>query len=349
MVDWLDVELTLGSPTQFQWINRNVKEVVGRRGWIEPLDPGAGGRATDFRMRLQEPNFREAKEIVERVANRWGLSRSPSIAGLELSIDFYPKEPSGKSRALMHGVLTRHFLPPPGALVTDHDWPGFFPGPHDRRNFIVGRNMSDDSLDLWRRLQPATDLQPFYDSTLYVGRENHELASWRIQNKVVDQQKVSAGTTRVLEEDEKRIRIEVTLGRTGCRSVGLDRFDVLRDFRFMHLQKFFRFMLPTFGLSERASLARPAIRERMVEYSKHRFFAAGVLGLQIMEAAREELRRDNLPNIKRQHRLMGTRMPSGYRAGTGAAGTLLAFDHLNKAVEQALRHLQERVWREMKD
>jgi hypothetical protein len=205
----------------------------------------------------------------------------------------------------------------------------------------------DDHLDLWLRRQPILDIQPFYASTMYFGRKDHPLASWCVQDKVLDSQNPSAGTATVLTDEEKRTRIEVTFGPQGCREIGLTEFRALETFRFTKLQRrFFRFMLPTVGS---AFLRMPAVREQMMLYRRQRFFAAGVLGVQIMEQAGEEIRQANLPNIRRLHRQAGTKMPAGRRHGKASSGTLVAFAAMNRVVEETLRHLQERMWKQMEE
>lgn len=349
VVDWIDIHVELTTTTQHQWINDIAKKVLGRKVWIKPQAPGPGNTSNLFQIRMQEPDFRNVRKLVEQIKVSKGLASRPTINGLELSIDFRPNNPDVQARGLMHGVLTRHLCPPAGTRVVDHDWPGFFPGGKPGRNYIIGRNFDDDSLDLWGRLRPEMDRPALYGSTFYVGRKEHPRWSWRVQDKVIDQQNIDAGTHIELPDEEKRTRIEVTIGPAGCRELGLTDLAVLETYRFTRLQSLlFKFMVPTFGHSEIANRpAQLAVRKKIVTYKKHRFLNSGIIGLQIMDEARQELRRDYLRDISRRHRLAGTRMPSLSRTGNGAAGHLLAYDKLNRRVEQAFRHLQERVWGEM--
>jgi hypothetical protein len=138
VVDWIDLDIALNAHTQFQWVNEIVDGVLGRKAWVIAVDDP---RSDDhFRVRFQEPDFAEVREVLKRIDARYGLSRPTAISRLELSIDFYPQQPGDEARARMHGTLVRHFLPPDGTLAINDDWPGFVPGPKKGRNYVVGRN-----------------------------------------------------------------------------------------------------------------------------------------------------------------------------------------------------------------
>ena len=96
-------------------------------------------------------------------------------------------------------------------------------------------------------------------------------AFWRIQNKVLDKQNKAAGTRDQLADEKKRVRIEVTLGREGCREIGLEQFADLEVLGIARLQKgFFQFMKPTFAIV-RPSAARPAstaVKRKVEEYRR---------------------------------------------------------------------------------
>lgn len=197
------------------------------------------------------------------------------------------------------------------------------PGGIRKTDYTVGRNESDDSLDISDRMAPGMDRAPLYGSTYYVGERDDPRAFWRIQNKVLDKQNKAAGTRDQLADEKKRVRIEVTLGREGCREIGLEQFADLEVLGIARLQKgFFQFMKPTFAIV-RPSAARPAstaVKRKVEEYRRDRFLNAGVLGLQIREDAREELRALEMLTIRKLHRQNGTSMPVKVRAGSGAYG-----------------------------
>jgi len=229
-------------------------------------------------------------------------------------------------------------------------WPRFMPGSLKDTDYTIGRNENDDNLDIGDRMAPGLDRPALYGSTYYVGERGDPRAMWRIQNKVLDKQNVAAGTWDELPEGQKRIRIEVALGHEGCREIGLEKFTDLHTLGIARLQKgFFQFMKPTFSIARLGS-ARPgsiAVRRRTEDVRRQRFLNAGVLGLQIREDAREELRALEMPKIRRWHRIYGSKIKPRARVGSGAYGTMIAYEELTRMVERALAGLQRKVRREI--
>lgn len=350
VVDWIDVEIELTHRTQYWHLNDLVENVTGRKEFPEALDLGEGKTATRYKLRVQEPDLGMVRKVIEAIGTKYDLTTVPSVAGIEISIDFYANKPSEAARARLHGVLIRHFFPTTRVLKANQMWPRFMPGGMKKTDYTVGRNESDVSLDIGDRMAPSMDRAPLYGSTYYVGERDDPRAFWRIQNKVVDKQNKAAGTRDELADEKKRVRIEVTLGREGCREIGLEHFTDLGALGIARLQKsFFQFMKPTFAIV-RPSAARPAstaVKRKAEEFRRERFLNAGVLGLQIREDAREELRALEMPTIRKLHRRHGTKMPFRVRAGSGAYGTMVAYEELTRMVERALAGLQRKVRREM--
>ena len=350
VIDWVDVEFEVVRRTQYWKLNKLIEKLTGRKEYPEALNLGEGGTATRYKLRVQEPELGLVRKVMAEIETRYGFARVPSVAGIEISIDFYPAKPSEDARARLHGVLVRHFFPTTRVLRTDLMWPRFMPGRIKKVDYTVSRNHHDDSMDIGDRMTPAMDRAPLYGSTYYVGERDDSRAFWRIQNKVLDKQNKAAGTRDELAEDKKRVRIEVTLGREGCLEIGLERLVDLEKLGIARLQKgFFQFMKPTFAIV-RPSAVRPAstaVKRKVEEYRRERFLNAGVLALQIREDAREELRALEMPTISKQHRRYGTKMPVRVRAGSGAYGTMVAYEELTRMVERALAGLQRKVRREM--
>jgi len=350
VIDWIDVEFELSRRTQYWKLNELIEKLTGRKEFPEALDLGVGKTATRYKLRVQEPDLAMVRKVISTIEATYGFVTPPSIAGIEISIDFYANKPSEASRARLHGILIRHFFPTTRVLKGNLMWPRFMPGGIKKTDYTVGRNESDDSLDIGDRMAPGMDRAPLYGSTYYVGERDDPQAFWRIQNKVLDKQNKAAGTRDELADEKKRVRIEVTLGREGCREIGLVQFTDLEALGIARLQKsFFQFMKPTFAIV-RPSAARPAstaVKRKVEEYRRDRFLNAGVLGLQIREDAREELRALEMPTIRKLHRRYGTKMPLRVRAGSGAYGTMVAYEELTRMVERALAGLQRKVRREM--
>ncbi|MEQ1403595.1 hypothetical protein ABK249_01500 [Neorhizobium sp. Rsf11] len=350
VVDWIDIHLELARRTQFWKLNERIERLTGRKEFPEALDLAVGNTATKYRLRVQEPDFQAVREVLKDIERQYGFVAPAHITGIEISIDFYPVTPSEEARARMHGVLVRHFYPTTQVLRSNRMWPRFTPGSIKKTDYTIGRNEGDDSLDVGDRMTPGLDRPALYGSTYYVGERDDPRAFWRIQNKGLDKQNIAAGTRDELPEDKKRIRIEVTLGRSGCQEIGLRKFIDLDTLPFTRLQKdFFQFMKPTFAIV-RPGGARPgsaAVKRKIEEYRRERFLNAGVLGLQIREDAKEQLRAFEMPTIRRLHRRNRTKMPAKMRTGTGAYGTMIAYEELTRMVERALAGLQRKVRREM--
>lgn len=352
VIDWIDIYFELSRRTQYWKLNDRIEKLTGRKEFPEALDLGEGKTATCYKLRVQEPDLGAVRKVLDDLESVYGLAKPVGIRGIEISLDFYPKSPSEDARARMHGVLVRHFFPSTRILKSSRMWPRFMPGSVEKTDYTVSRNDSDSSLDIGGRMTPGMDRQALYGSTYYVGERDDPRAFWRIQNKVLDKQNKAAGTWDELPDDKKRARIEVTLGREGCREIGLEQFSDLETLKITRLQKgFFQFMKPTFAIVRPGS-ARPgsaAVKRKVEEYRKERFLNAGVLGLQIREDAKEELRALEMPTIRRWHRMSGTKMPLKLRAGAGAYGTMIAYEELTRMVERALAGLQREVRGEMSE
>ena len=350
VIDWIDIHFELSRRTQYWHLNDRIEKLTGRKEYPEALDLGEGKTATRYKLRVQEPDLETVRKVLSDLESAYGFEVPASISGIEISIDFYPVKPSEEARARMHGVLVRHFYPTTRVLRSSKTWPRFMPGSVKKSDYTVSRNESDSSLDIGARMTPGMDRPALYDSTYYIGERDDPRAFWRIQNKVLDKQNKAAGTRDRLSDEKKRVRIEVTLGHVGCREIGLEQFSDLETLRITRLQKgFFQFMKPTFAIVRPAS-SRPgstAVKRKVEEYQRQRFLNAGVLGLQIREDAKVELRALEMPNIRRWHRRSGSKVPPKIRAGVGAFGAMIAYEELTRMVERALAGLQRKVTKEM--
>jgi hypothetical protein len=353
VIDWIDVEFELSRRTQHWKINERIERLTGRKEYPEALDldAEAGNTATRYKLRVQEPDMGLLHRIIDDIKGEYGFVAPAVVKRLEVSIDAYPETPSEEARARLHGVLVRHFFPTTKVLTDNLKWPRFTPGVRKRKgDYIVARNLEDPRQDVVDRMTPATDRQPLYTSTFYVGEKDDPHVMWRIQNKTIDKQNKAAGARLDLTDEEKRVRIEVTLGPEGCREVGLLGFDSLAAFRFTKLQKhFFQFMLPTFGayVAGGAGAHSSAVKQCIEDMRRQRFLNVGVLGLQIREDATEDFRKLEMTNFLSWHKARGSRLPRKQRRGSGPYGTMVAYEELARVVERALAGLQGRVQREL--
>lgn len=353
VLDWIDVEFELGRPSQHWQLNKRIESLTGRKEYPKALDIGPGGTSSRYRLRVQEPDFRIVRAILADIEGEYGFASPTRVVGIEVCIDAYPRYPGENARARLHGVLVRHFYPTTTVLTGARTWPRFVPGLVKSADYIVSRNEADPRLDIVDRMTPTSDRSPTYTSTFYIGEERDLRAMWRIQNKVLDKQNKAAGMHVDLAEEEKRVRIEVTLGPEGCKEAGISEFDLMAEFKFTELQKgFFQFMLPTFGVhtpTRRGSsiMSRSAVKNGIEETRRRRFLNAGVLALQIREDARLDHLRLNKGYFLSWHKARGSKMPKRSTVGAGPYGTHIAYKEMARVIERALASLQRKVRREM--
>lgn len=354
VVDWIDVEFVLGRRSQYWHLNDRIEGLTGRKEYPKALDLGPGGTASRYQLRVQEPDFRGIREVLADIEKEYGFASPAVVVGIEVSIDAYPHEPGEQARARLYGVLVRHFYPTTKWLTTGRKWPRFTPGLVDEDlDYIVARKQGNGFRDVQNRMTPSSDRPALYGSTYYLGEKDDPVAMWRIQNKVFDKQNKAAGTRKDLTEEEKRIRIEVTLGPDGCRQAGIADFNEMAAISFTTLQKsFFQFRLPTFAVYPPGSAglsARPvrAVKQHVEETRRQRFLNAGVLGLQIREDARWDHLKLQRKYFLSWHKARGSKMPKRDRVGAGPYGTHINYQEMARVIERALAGLQRKVRREM--
>ena len=331
VIDWLVVEVRLSRPTQFRYIQESIVEAIERKCWIEQLD--AAGML--FRIRFQEPNMTAVAAALIQLETSYKLISPPAISGMEVSVDFTPEVPSEELRRKLFGLLVRHHFPGKGVLL--HKW--------SRPRSAWGSVRSTRFVSPWNhRRWNEGDVPAPSDGTFYVGGKIIG-PMWRIMDKIIDNQNIAAKTFRVLEEHERRIRIEVTFNDDELAKLGIETVGDLERFRFTTLQRaYFRFMLPTFSdLTVPVAGVARSIRRCLERERRTKFLTTGVLGLEAMDEhlAREKkrLRKALVARFKKEKRLVQPER----RVGAGPTGCLLAFDELNARIETALRHLGERV------
>ena len=164
----------------------------------------------------------------------------------------------------------------------------------------------------------------------------------RIMDKIIDQQNRSAGTHRDLEDDEKRVRVEVTLRGAELARMGIAKVEEMRTFSFSKLQgEYFQFKLPTFAARNLRGTASGSAEIYRDHHRAEIFLNAGVLGLDGLDRAMKNFRSSSKANIRR---VLKVRPPVArkYRPGKGSTGTLTSYVKMNNKVATALRQLGER-------
>ena len=339
VIDWLDVTFEILANTQARWINDHLLNQVGHSISIRERKAEQFSR---FTARFQQPRMKMVNECLSAIDAEYHLVASPNISGIEISIDFKPKIANDDARARMLAVLTRHLLPGRDVLTNELDRPRFSWGRGKEKSEVVLSDSCEDPVD-YANLFTSGDNSPFVDATFYFGSEKYGCL-WRIMDKVIDQQNIITGTKKVLTEEEKRVRVEVSLGEKEVRRLGITTMKDLRNFSFNKLQKeFFAFYLPTFALTDVISSTRQkVVKETRSQERIKKFLKTGVVGLSAMDEAWARQRSSKRKAMQSILKGRGVLM-SRDRAGKGIHSTFTAYPELNKRIDTALRHLTEKV------
>lgn len=344
VIDWIKIRLVFARGTQHQWVQQLVEPVVGRRSHIDVIDETPGRVSHVFEITFQEPDLNQVNGICGLLDKRFGLQVPPVVAGIEISVDFRSNFRDIRDRAKLFTVLSRHFYPARDVLKAHRDRPRFSFGGGKAWAGVLGRKKGRPDLDDYYFTSLDTDQAPFVDSTYYVGADEADIR-WRIMDKVVDTQNRAAGTFVSLDDIDKRVRIEVTLGRSAIAGLGVEYLTDLPRLRFAQLQsRFFSFVLPTFeDASHFHAGAVKAAKSMHEKKREQKFLGTGVIGLLAIDGAwarrLEVIRKD----AKIRLRSSGRAVKPIKRVGRGSSGNYLAYEELNDRVGVALRHLGQRV------
>lgn len=349
VIDWLGVRIRLATPSQGQHVKAMVASAIGRNCWAKLLHENEAEEASrtgrTFAVRLQEPRIADVLRLQSALLAVRDLSSPVVLIGMEVSVDFYPRTPSADARSQLFAVVHRHHWPVRNVLAVEKERPRFNweRGDPKKTAHILPKPKSDGSPQLLTK-STRTNRTPFGDSTFYAGARYGPVL-WRIMDKEIDQQNIDADTFIDLMEKERRVRIEVSLGRDELNGLGLATPEDLASFRFERLQsRYFAFKLPTFRRTN-AGQSAPAWLERE---RRDMFIASGVIALKAMDDADRQLKNERRHQVIRHLKNAGRKPRPLRRTGTGSALTFVAYEEMNKAVETALRHLREREEAEMR-
>lgn len=308
---------------------------------MEALNEGPGRMATAFVIRIQEPRLDRIMEAIQALDRRYPLADGGAVfvRAMEVSVDGRPRIPSDEARTRLLAAMARTVFTQRDVWGRRNERPRFSHS-SGRPTFISPTQpLSAGSHDDWWNLPVAKRLPA--DATFYVGERDGEVM-WRVMDKVIDRQNRQAGTWVELEEREKRVSVEVTLGWKELHRLGVRELADLRTFSFTKLQgSYLSFRLPTF----RDTAGPPTLgtlSNRVIEGSRGRIFKdVGVLGLGAYDASRGAWLKPHRNGMRAELRRRG-REPGRPRVGTGSTGTTVAWERMNKKVGMALRHLQQR-------
>lgn len=342
VIDWVDLVFRTVRPTQWRWIFAELEKAIGSRSFVWQSRDEDEVQYRDFRVRFQEPEIKDLLAAELAIERTWGLAHSTMVDNLEISVDFRPKVPSDVSMAKMFGVLIRSHLPGRDVISELSDRPRFTWGKGKGKTaHVLAAQKSKPERNNELLLATCKDRPAVADSSYYVGAKEAS-PSWRTMTKIMDQQNKATGTRLILPENERRVRIEVTLSNTELRSIGIDTMATLMAFRFQTFQGlYFQFRLPTFVDAGALPKGNHATLSHLRENERRtKFLNSGVVGLKAMDDARARRTGELQMTMRTQARKIGN-APAG--RSTPQEVPMIAYKALTARVLMALRHLGDRV------
>lgn len=352
VIDWITVCFWLGRETQHQWLQCDVEAVLGTKAFIRAIDQKPGGVSDKFDIRVQEPELPKLRQLHHQLEAKFDLHMPPLVRAMEISVDFTPREHDDVARSKLYTALTRHIWTERDVISRPESRMRYFPDASGTKmgHVLAYSPRQSKSVNDHHLISTDRDRAPFVDSTYYVGARNDDVR-WRIMDKIIDRQNRSVGTSLVLDDAMKRVRVEVTLDRPEVTALGIDYLDDLKELRFSTLQgRFFKFMLPTFpdeqqtGSTRRTAIEAWKSRQRMEKFRK-----TGVIGLEAMDGVlgqqMKRLRKRSVHHLAQK----GLALKPLARRGVGVTGHLMAYEEINERISIALKNLGRRVVNDFTD
>lgn len=189
VVDWIRLVVNTQSPTQFQWLQRDLAAIMNlptdKRIHVKARHPGSGGVSTCFAITFHDGpanNVHELCRIMDELAKRFPLSGQPVVDGIEVALDFYKKGAPGDLLS-----MTRQLQ----GCIAAYDGNARLHFPDTGQSITLGSGV---------RLDPA--------KTMRIGHESDDL-QWRVYLKTTDN--VKDAKAQRLPIELHRARAEVTL------------------------------------------------------------------------------------------------------------------------------------------
>lgn len=109
-VDWAEVQFQVKSRTNLQTVQPKLNRILdlseGKNASLFVLDAEAGGAASIFAFRIQDPKrFADIQRVLDELAKRFDLACPPRVTGIEVAFDLFPKKgttPREVSEAVAH-------------------------------------------------------------------------------------------------------------------------------------------------------------------------------------------------------------------------------------------------------
>ena len=352
VLDYAELHLVLGRPTQFRFVQDAVLATLkGRTPHVRPIGENPNS-ATEFLVRLQEPELWRLRDVRTALDKTFGLVGDLGVHELEVSIDFYAKDNSYVDRARMVALLQRLHRPKLDVWSMPDSRPRFIHTSGSAPNFILpSLSGSRAQLDHATVFEPCRVRMPSLDATYYLGARTDDIR-FRVQHKQSDQR--TGSSALMLAEEHRRARIEVTLGRRALVERRIWDLAGLEKFGFNRLQgDVFQFALPTFPWPQDPQ--RRHIEERLNRVRTQHFLRGGIMAYEQVERLRQDWFREKLVslggrsryNVMRKHMRDAGAQVKVDRHGSGHQGFMVAYQPMNDLVQEALRDMTRRARRKI--
>lgn len=321
VIDWVQLEVVLNVKTQSRWLSVKLGEVLGKNPRVAEKgvpysrngNPYYSGR--EFWVKVEDPTPKRLEILRSYLAERFDSFEATKVVGIELSLDFYPRDHSDQKRWEMVSALRLLHCPkyfkmksmkdnlrqvvaadPLGKeTMTRHILPKI--GGANRFDYFGDQDAEDEKVQK-RIMDHSLHKIPYVDSITYLGRKGGEV-KYRYQNKTADNRSRSEERKEILGQDEKRARLEVTLLGGELNRIGLNSVSDLSEFGFAKLgSAYFRFSLPLIqtdakddGIEREPKLLKAGVRAARGRFAKEVFSKSGMYGFQLQQAVIRERRK----------------------------------------------------------
>jgi hypothetical protein len=216
VVDWVEVEFETSKPTNGWTVQAHCEGFK----FVQPQNDGAGGAATVFRARIQDPkNFQAVYLLVEKLKHKFSLIAEPRVVGREIALDAYKPGATRRELAAMVAHMFKFHTKPAsenrrfqGLKGTKGFCEGPFNFPNMKSRFEEGRTLFIADVG-------SEEAGRFYVKTTDAGHDLPE-ATWRSRMELI----------------------------TRHRGASAKEIDSLREYRFESLMPAFTFRKAKGGL-----------------------------------------------------------------------------------------------------
>lgn len=334
LIDWIELQVSFDRMTQIQHVHHALEPiVVDRKCHITRLNTGDGGTFSECRIRIQEPkSLAQVITVASTLSTTFGARVEPSVSALEVSLDIYARNNEQEDRRALLGALQR-------TIWTGRDiWSN--PNSRPRMAYAKGAEGTkrlipppDSTKDMACALVPEHHMPPALDSTVYLGAQDDDVMI-RLMEKIIDTQRQD-GTCVELENEECRVRVEVTLRGAELDLLKISKVSQLKTFKFAQLKKrYFHFKLPTFRSTSNAAL----VQKLQDKWHADTYLRTGVLGVTAREAESRRLRKRHHAGLLKH--LADRKMKA--RRKNNCQSTFVTWSNLHVKLDAAFRQLDKR-------